>query len=134
MPFFIWLRYLTGQRLIQIHRLHLGAQKRDAEREVSLDQDGLPMVRSGVLAAQLVGRLTSPSVAAQKAEMRRRLQELLDAMEPIDREILTLRHFEQLTNLEAAQSLGLSPTAANNRYVRALERLRSALADRPEAE
>ena len=76
-------------------------------------------------------RLTSPSVAAQRAELQLRMQDALNSMDSIDREVLTLRHFEQLSNSEAAQVLGLKPSAAANRYVRALERLRDILGEMP---
>ena len=128
-PFFVWLRFLAGQRIAQLHRQHLGTQSRDADREVSFHNNTLPAIDSAVIAAKLVGHLTSPSMAAQKAELRRSLHAALESMEPIDREILALRNFEQLTNLEVAETLGLSRTAASNRYIRALERLRNLLAN-----
>jgi RNA polymerase sigma-70 factor (ECF subfamily) len=131
MPFFLWLRFITGQRLAMLHRHHLGIQARDAGREVSLYRGALPEATSAALAAQLVGRLTSPSVAAVRAEMKIRLQEALNSMDPTDREVLALRHFEQLTNAETAEVLGIKPTAACNRYVRALERLKTILTDMP---
>jgi RNA polymerase sigma-70 factor (ECF subfamily) len=107
-----------------LHRTHLGAQARDARREVSLGSGDPSDVDSDVLAAGLLAQLTSPSMAAAKAELKAQLLAALNAMEPIDREILAMRHFEQLSNSEAAQVLGISPTAACNRYVRALERFR----------
>lgn len=131
MPFYIWLRFLTGQRLAMLHRHHLGVQARDAGREVSLYKGALPEATSAALAAQLVGRFTSPSVAAVRAEMKIRLQEALNSMDSMDREVLALRHFEQLSNAETAEVLGLKPPAACNRYVRALERLKAILTDMP---
>jgi RNA polymerase sigma-70 factor (ECF subfamily) len=124
-PFFIWLRYLANQRLSKLHRYHLGAQSRSAGREVSIDQAGFASFSSVILARQLVGQLPSASSTLQKAELRKHLEDVLEGLEPIDREILALRHFEQLTNLECSQVLALTPTTANNRYVRALERLRT---------
>jgi RNA polymerase sigma-70 factor (ECF subfamily) len=129
LPFFLWLRHITGQKLIAVHRQHLGAQKRDAGREVSLYRGALPEATSASLAAQLLGRLTSPSQAAIRAEMKIRLQEALNGMDPCDREVLTLRHFEQLTNAETAQVLDIAESAASKRYVRALERLEQLLSD-----
>lgn len=126
-PFFLWLRRITGDKLLETHRTHLGTQARDAEREVSLHRGALPPATSVSLAAQLVGRLTSPSQAAVKAEMRIQLQEALNSLDPLDREILALRHFEQLTNAEAAQELELEPSAASKRYIRALARLQKVL-------
>jgi RNA polymerase sigma-70 factor (ECF subfamily) len=131
MPFFLWLRLLTGQRLLMIHRQHLGTQMRDVGQEVSLFSGPLPQASSASLAAQLLGRLTTPSQAAVRAEMQLRLQEALNGMDPTDREVLTLRHFEELSNSETAQVLGIQKAAASNRYVRALRRLREALASVP---
>jgi RNA polymerase sigma-70 factor, ECF subfamily len=128
-PFFLWLRLLTGRKLLALHRHHLGVKARDARREVSLDQGELPQVSSVFLAEQLLGRFSSPSQAAVRAELRACMQAALDAMEPMDREVLSLRHFEQLSNAEAAQVLGLSEQAASNRFVRALKRLRETLSD-----
>ena len=131
MPPFLWLRFLTGQRLMATHRRHLGAQKRDAKQEVSLYGPGRPEVRSASLSVCLAGRLTSPSRAAARLELQARLEELLDGLEPLDREILSLRHFEELSNNEAAVELGITKAAASKRYIRALERLRKAVADVP---
>jgi RNA polymerase sigma-70 factor (ECF subfamily) len=130
-PFFLWLRLLTGQRLLMIHRQHLGTQMRAVGHEVSLHSGPLPQASSASLAAHLLGRLTTPSQAAVRAEMQLRLQEVLNDMDPTDREVLTLRHFEELSNSETAQVLGLQKAAASNRYVRALKRLREALANIP---
>ena len=129
MPFFLWLRHITGEKLIAVHRQHLGAKRRDAGREVSLHRGAMPPASTASLAAQLLGRLTSPSQAAIKAEMRIRLQEALNSMNPIDRETLALRHFEQLSNAETAQILGIQESAASKRYLRALERLQQILSD-----
>ena len=133
LPFFLWLRLLIGQKLVDLHRRHLGAQMRDAGQEVSLYRGALPQASSASLAAQLLGRLTSASQAAVRAETQVRVQEALNGMEPIDREILTLRHFEMLSNDEAAAVLGLRKSAASNRYIRALKRLKDALGDWPGA-
>ena len=131
MPLFLWLRFLTGQRLLALHRRHLGAQMRDAGCEVSLHRGVIPQASSASLAAQLLGRLTSPTQAAIRAEMQLRLQEVLNGMDPIDREVLVLRHFEELSNSETAEVLGLQKSAASNRYVRALKRLKEILSSIP---
>jgi RNA polymerase sigma-70 factor (ECF subfamily) len=128
MPVFLWLRWITAQKLLFLHRQHLGSKARDVNLEVSLQYGALPQATSASLAAMLLGRLTSPTRAVLRAELQRRLQEVLNAMEPIDREVLTLRHFEELNNIETAQVLGISATAASNRYIRALKRLKEALA------
>src|SRR5947199_972 len=127
MPFFLWLRFLTGQRLQLVHRQHLGAQMRDAGREVSLYRGALPAASSVSLAAQLLGRYTSASQVAVRAERQVQLQAALNGLDPLDREIIALRHFEELANGEAAEVLGLSKAAASNRYVRALTRLQGVL-------
>jgi len=131
MPVFLWLRWLTGQRLLALHRRHLGAQMRDAGQEVSLYRGALPEASSMSLAAQLLGRLTSPTEAAVRAELQLRLQQALNAMDPIDREVLALRHFEELSNGEVAHVLGIQKSAASNRYIRALKRLKEILAGMP---
>jgi RNA polymerase sigma-70 factor (ECF subfamily) len=126
-PFYLWLRALTGQKLVDLHRQHLGAKMRDAGQEVSLYRGALPQASSVSLANQLLGRLTSPSRAAIRAETQIRVQEALNSMDPMDREVLTLRHFEMLNNDETAQVLGISKKAASKRYIRALERLQDIL-------
>jgi RNA polymerase sigma-70 factor (ECF subfamily) len=131
MPFFLWLRLLAGQRLMDEHRKHLGAAARDAGREISLYRGALPETSSAALAAHLLGRLTTPSQAAIRAERKIRLQEALNSLDPIDREVLALRHFEELSNGEAAALLGLDKSAASKRYARALIRLKEILASMP---
>jgi RNA polymerase sigma-70 factor, ECF subfamily len=126
-PFFLWLRFITGRKLQALHRHHLGTKIRDAGRDVSLQRGALPQASSQTLAAQLMGRFTSPSQAAARAELQLRVQEALNGLEPLDRELLALRHFEQLTNAEAAQVLEISEAAAGSRFVRALKRLKKIL-------
>jgi RNA polymerase sigma-70 factor (ECF subfamily) len=131
MPFFLWLRFLTSQKLLELHRHHLGAQVRDAGREVCLYQGSLPETSSAALAAQLLGHLTQPSQAAIRAEMKIRLQDALNSMDALDREVLALRHFEHLSNAETAQTLGIRDSAASKRYIRALKKLRTILSSLP---
>jgi RNA polymerase sigma-70 factor, ECF subfamily len=132
MPFFVWLRFITGQRMLIVHRRHLGAKMRDAGEEVSLYRKAMPEATTMSLAAQLLGQLTSPTQAAVRAELQLQLQQALNGMDATDREVLILRHFEELNNNETAEVLGISKTAASNRYVRALRRLREILAAIPE--
>lgn len=133
-PWFIWLRFLTLQQLALAHRQHLGVQARDVGRQISLHEGPMPQASSAFLAAQLVGKLTSPSEAAIRAERKLHLERALNEMEEIDREVLMLRHFEQLSNAEAARVLGIKPAAAGNRYVRALERLRRIISPQGQGE
>ena len=120
--FFVWLRLVTMQTMVDVHRRHLGARMRTAGLEVSAT--GSPQAATATLSRKFVGDLTSPSQAAIRSEMRTRLEEALDGMAAIDREILTMRHFEELSNNEVAEILGLTKSATSNRYVRALTRLR----------
>jgi RNA polymerase sigma-70 factor (ECF subfamily) len=129
--FFLWLRSLTGQRLQMLHRQHLGAKMRDAAREISLHRGPMPQATSVSLAAQLLGQFTAASAKVARAEMQILLQEALNGLDPIDREILALRHFEELSNAETAQVLGIDPSAASSRHVRALKRLRQILKSIP---
>ncbi len=126
-PLFLWLRMLTERKLHYLHRMHLGSKIRDSRREVSLHRGSLPQASSAMLAAQLLGKFTSPSIAAMRIEVKIRIEETLNSMDAMDREILALRHYEQLTNAEAAKTLGISEAAASIRFIRALRRLKNIL-------
>ncbi len=131
MPFHLWLRLIAGQRLTDVHRYHLGSQMRDAGRRSRCIAVRSPRPNSVSLAAQLLGKMTSASKAAIRAEHKLIVQEALNGMDPIDREVLALRHFEHLSNDETAQVLGLTKSAASNRYIRALKRLKEILSSIP---
>jgi RNA polymerase sigma-70 factor (ECF subfamily) len=131
MPFILWLRFLAGQKLVTLHRHHLATEMRDVGREVSLYRGRLPETSSAALAAQLLGRDTRPSEAAIRAEMKIRLQEALNRMDPLDREVLALRHFEQLSLAETAQVLGITESGASRRHLRAVKRLKEVLRQMP---
>jgi RNA polymerase sigma-70 factor (ECF subfamily) len=131
LPAYLWLRLVTTERLLILHRHHLGTQMRDAAQEVSLARAGGPAATTHSLANLLLGRLTSPTQAAIRAERQARLQEALNSMDAVDREVLALRHFEELSNSDVAAVLGLSKTAASNRYIRALKRLKEILSGLP---
>ncbi len=124
-PFFGWLRLIVGQRLADVHREHL-AQKRAVSNEVPMDRTA-PGADSACLAACLLGSGTSPSHAAARTESFAKLERALEQMDPLDREVLALRHFEELSNTETAELLGIQPAAASKRYVRALARLKQIL-------
>lgn len=130
MSFYVWLRLVAGQRLIDLHRQHLGAAMRAAGQEVSLER-GWAGASSVCLAQHLVGSMTSPSEAAQRVETAARLEAALDSLDPIDREVLSLRHFEELSNRETAEILGIETSAASKRYLRALGRLKEVLGSVP---
>src|SRR5438874_2665889 len=131
LPFFLWLRLEVGQKLVDVHRFHLGTQMRDAGLEISLHRGALPQVSSLSLAEHLLGKLSTASHAAMRAELKLRVQEALNSMDSHDREVLILRHFEELTNAETAHVLEIKPSAAVNRYVRALKRLKDVFQGMP---
>jgi RNA polymerase sigma-70 factor (ECF subfamily) len=126
LPVFIWLRHLAGEKLIQAHRIHLGAQKRNAGREQRIF-GGAPQATSQSIAVQLAGSITSPSQALVKKEAKDQLMTALESMDEIDREILTLRHFEHLSSRETAEIVGMNHEAVRKRYVRALDKMQKAL-------
>ncbi len=129
LSFYLWLRFITLQRLQSLCRENLGIQKRDVRKERPIDGAAYSAATSKALAAQLVGKWTTPSEAILRSEMKARLREALDSMEELDREVIALRHFEQLSNGEAAQILGIKDAAASKRYVRAIQRLKEVLTE-----
>jgi RNA polymerase sigma-70 factor (ECF subfamily) len=132
---FLWLRWMVGNTLLELHRHHLSAQMRDVKRElhscVVLNGSVSGDDTRGALVEQLTGGATGPATAAARAEVKARLNEALGQMDPIDREVLALRHYEHLTSSETAQVLGIEERAASKRYLRALERLREMLTEMP---
>src|SRR5271166_3337990 len=126
---FLWLRQLTGEVLTRIHEERLGP---DVRGDISLYRGALPEATSVSLAAHLLGRGGGEDdQAAARAEQKLLLQEALNAMDPIDREVLTLRHCEQLSNDETATVLSISRSVASEVYIRALKRITLVLASLP---
>jgi RNA polymerase sigma-70 factor (subfamily 1) len=126
-PPFVWLRMQVNQQITDLHRKHLGAEKRDARREYNLNgnaQAGPMDPTSMALAAHLVAQQTSPSRVVQRYEEIAALEASLNTINAVDREVIALRHFEELSSQETAQVLGIEPAAASKRYVRALQRLK----------
>lgn len=124
-PLFVWLRTLTLQRLGMLRRTHIERSKRTVNREVDIQQDD----SSSAMAIALIDSAISPSSVVQRQEILGHIQERLVGMDPIDREVLALRHFEQLGNTEVASVLGISTAAASLRYSRALRRLRDIISE-----
>ena len=131
LPFHLWLRQLAKDRMIDMHRRHRGAQRRSLDREQSLaapqfaDQSGFDLM------GQLADHELTPAAASIRKELEGRFLIALDQLEEEDREILLMRHFEQLGNSEVADALGLSAAAAGMRHLRALRKLRTVLGERP---
>ncbi len=133
-PFFIWLRLLGMQKLAELHRRHVGAQGRDVRREQHATGSPQVPADSHFIAERICATLTSPSAAAMREEILERLLLALEEMSPADREVLVLRHFEQLDSAEVACELGIMASAASKRYIRALKRMRAILADLEDTE
>jgi len=129
---FVWLRLIVGQTLINVHRRHLKAKMRDASKERSIES-GMRFKMSATsqtLAMQLALSQTSPSQAAIRTEEVERLSKAIDSLTEVDREILTLRHFEELSNKEVAELLRIEVKAASIRYIRAIQRLKKCFGNR----
>jgi RNA polymerase sigma-70 factor, ECF subfamily len=133
MPFHLWLRQLARDRIIDMHRRHRAAEMRSVDKEQRLQSGGFGDRSSLELAAQLRDPELTPAAMALKNELQERFVAALEELSEEDRDIITMRNFEHLTNTEVAQALGLSQPAAGMRYLRALQRLRQVLGD-PEAE
>lgn len=127
MPFDVWVRQVALQSLFDLHRRHVGAQRRTVTQEVRFSQRRVNSSAPGLSA--LPGHVSSPSAAFRHGERRERIERAMQQLSETDREILKLRHFEQLSNREVAEKLDLAVSAASNRYVRALRRLAHVLSE-----
>jgi len=127
LPFHLWLRHIAKDHLIDAHRRHRLAQRRGVDREQPLVPAALAGRSSVELAGQLMDPERTPASAAIQQEMERRLHQAITALEEDDREVILMRHFEQLSNQEVAAVLGLTEPAASMRYLRAMRRLRALL-------
>lgn len=130
MPFHLWLRQIAQDHVIDAHRKHRVAGVRSVDREQPMaaefaDQSSIDLV------GQLRDPSPTPAASALRRELERRFREALDCLDEDDREILLLRHFEQMANSEAAKALGLSEPAAGMRHLRALRKLRLILGEAP---
>ncbi len=131
MPFHLWLRHMAKDRIIEMHRRHRGAQRRSLDREQSLASPQFADQSSINLAQMLVDNELTPAAENIRRELEQRFLTAVDQLEDDDRDIILMRHFEQLGNSEAAVALGLSPAAAGMRHLRALRKLRAILGERP---
>jgi RNA polymerase sigma-70 factor (ECF subfamily) len=127
MPFHLWLRHIAKDHIIDAHRRHRQAQRRGVDREQPLVPAGLRDRSSVELAAQFIDQELTPASAALRQEMERRLHAAIADLDDDDREVILMRHFEQLSNQEVAAALGLTEAAASMRHLRALRRLKDLL-------
>jgi RNA polymerase sigma-70 factor, ECF subfamily len=126
---FLWVRQIVGEVLLRVHQERLGP---DIRGDISLYRGALPEATSTSLAAHLLGKgATADDFAAARAEQKILLQEALNAMEQLDREVLTLRHCEQLSNDETATVLNIPSSQASEAYIRALKRIGLIVASLP---
>lgn len=127
MPFHLWLRHIAKDHIIDAHRRHRQAQRRSLDREQPIVPAVLADHSSYELAGQLLDPELTPASEAMRRELQRRLDSAIAELDEDDREIILMRHREQLSNQEVAHSLGLSEAAASMRYLRAVRRLRGTL-------
>jgi RNA polymerase sigma-70 factor (ECF subfamily) len=125
MPFYLWLHWIAREKVLALHRRHLGAGKRTVQPEVPL----MPVNSSAELVSGLIGQLPSPSQELAKVELAERLRQALGQLDNDERDLILWRHFEQLSARDMAQLLQISEAAAGKRYIRAVERLRTILVD-----
>ena len=121
LPMFLWARFLTLQKLRQLRRYHLGSRRRDARREAAVPE---PAIDTSHVAHELTDDGTLPLQNVEKAEARQRVTEALERLDPMERQVLVMRHYEGLSNQDVALVLGIQPAAASKRYLRALASLR----------
>jgi len=125
MPFYLWLHWIAREKVIALHRHHLGAGKRTVQREVPL----MPVDNSVELVSNIIGRIPSPSQELAKAELAEQVRLALGRLDAEERELVLWRNFEQLSARDMALLLNITEAAANKRYIRAVERLRKHLQD-----
>ena len=125
MPFYLWLHWIAREKLIGLHRRHLGARKRTVRYEVPL----MPIDSSVEFVSGLIGRQPSPSQELAREEMAERLRMALERLDAEERDLILWRHFEQLSAHEMGMLLDITEAAAGKRYIRAVERLRRILMD-----
>ena len=130
-PFHLWIRQIAKDRIIDAHRRHRVSAKRSIDREQPQPGKG-PFDRSSIeLANQFRDQALTPAAAATQRELAQQIEAAVQMLRENDREIILMRHYEQLDNKEIAQSLGLTEPAASMRYLRALKRLREIIEGMP---
>ena len=127
MPFHLWLRQMAQDRIIDTYRRHKEAARRSIDHEQSQQPPAWASQSSVQLLGQLMDRERTPASAVLQQELQQKLQEVLKSLDDIDREVILMRYYEQLSNQEIAAALGLTEAAASMRHLRALRRLKEAL-------
>jgi RNA polymerase sigma-70 factor, ECF subfamily len=127
MAFHLWIRQIAKDRLIDAHRRHRVSAKRSVDREQPMVIGGANDQSSLELVAQISDPQITPAEAAARQELAAHVAEAITRMSDVDRDIILMRHYEQLNNGEIATALGLSEPAASMRYLRAIRRLRELL-------
>ncbi|MEC9096694.1 MAG: sigma-70 family RNA polymerase sigma factor [Planctomycetota bacterium] len=125
--FHLWLRQIAKDRIIDAHRRHRTAAKRSVDREHRLVQEGGAKHSTMNLAGQIRDADLTPAARATRREMANRMEDALLELNELDRDIIIMRHYEQLSNDEVSQALNLQPAAASMRYLRALRKLKNQL-------
>jgi RNA polymerase sigma-70 factor (ECF subfamily) len=133
MPFHLWLRHLAQDRIIETHRWHRQAQRRSIDKEQPIQAPAWADQSSVQLVAQLIDTDRTPASAAIQQELQRRLTDALSQLDEADREVILMRHHEQLSNQDVAATLELTEAAASMRYLRALRKLRAVLVPESDA-
>jgi RNA polymerase sigma-70 factor (ECF subfamily) len=127
LPFHAWLRQIARDRLADVYRRQLAAKRTVANEQSVVDE----RTDASAPAARLTDGELTPAAMLMRKELADRFHQAVDQLPEADREILLMRHSEQLTNSQAAELLGLSEAAAGMRYLRALRLLRTKLGETP---
>ena len=129
MAFHLWIRQIAWDRIIDTYRRHRVSAKRNMDREQPIAVPAGSDQSTMELAVQLRDPALTPATAATQREIAGKVESVIELLNEQDREIILMRHYEHLSNLEIAEVLKLNPPAASMRYLRALRRLRLLLAE-----
>ena len=127
MAFHLWLRQIAWDRIIDTYRRHRVSAKRNMDREQPMSVPAGADHSTMELAVQLRDPGLTPAAAATQRELADQVESVIELLSDQDRDIILMRHYEHLSNLEIAEVLKLNPPAASMRYLRALRRLRELL-------